>query len=70
MCGVMTDDLVERVAWLYENKWGVKDYGLARAALRIALEEAARLFDPPDECDCSVCQDRREQAAAIRAMIA
>ena len=30
----MTDDLVKRVARLYEDKWGVTDHGLARAANR------------------------------------
>ena len=30
----MSDDLVERVARLYEDKWGVTDHSPARAANR------------------------------------
>ena len=39
----MSDDLVERVAQLYEAKWGVKDHWLARAAIAVVLEEAAKV---------------------------
>jgi hypothetical protein len=43
------DELVEKVARLYEDKWGIRDYGLARAALAVARpmirEECARMAD-------------------------
>lgn len=65
----MSDDLVERVARLYEDKWGVTDHGLARAAIALALEEAA------GEAECVVAYGesqavmRENIATAIRAMI-
>jgi hypothetical protein len=39
------DELVERVARLYEDKWGIMDHWLARAAIDMALEEAAKVAD-------------------------
>jgi hypothetical protein len=72
----VTDDLVERVAQLYWDKWQVSDHGLARKALAIALEEAALVSRPPSHMLGSAdsyangyraaCADI---AAAIRAMI-
>ncbi len=41
----MNNELVEAVVQLYEKNWGVKDYGLARAAIALirpaTLEEVA-----------------------------
>jgi Mg2+ and Co2+ transporter CorA len=39
------DELVERVARLYEQKWGVSDHWLATAAIAVVLEEAAKVCD-------------------------
>jgi len=39
------DELADRVARLYEDKWGIKDHSLARAAVAVALEEAANVAD-------------------------
>lgn len=39
------DELADRVARLYEDKWGIKDHSLARAAIAVALEEAAKVCD-------------------------
>ena len=39
------EELVERVARLYEDKWGIADHWVARAALNMALEEAAKLAE-------------------------
>lgn len=70
----MTDDLVQRVARLYEDKWGATDHGLARAAIALALEEAASYCemkakhywgDGRDCCDAAL----QQTAAAIRALI-
>jgi hypothetical protein len=62
--------LREKVADAIADGWDREGSILdaADAAIDVVLEEAAKLFDPPDECDCSVCQDRREQAAAIRGL--
>ena len=69
-------ELVERVARLYEDKWGVSDRWLAKAAVALALEEAARVSRPPSHMLGSAdpyangyraaCADI---AAAIRALI-
>ena len=58
----MNDDLVERVARLYEDKWGLSDHWLARAAIAVVLEEAARVADETGSYDAI------HIAAAIRAM--
>ena len=71
----MTDDLVQRVARLYEDKWGVTDHGLARAAIALALEEAARVVDSMAEDLAREFEPSpsiawvREKAAAISALI-
>jgi len=58
----MSDDLVERVARLYEDAWGIKDHWRARQAIAIALEEAAKVVE-------TTPAKRWELAAAIRALI-
>ena len=64
------DELVEKVARLYEDKWGIRDYGLARAALAVARpairEECAKVCDTMHELGYDNCG---EAAAAIRALI-
>lgn len=68
-------DLVERVARLYADKWDVIDHGLARVAIAVALEEAARVVDSMAEDLAREFEPSpsiawvREKAAAIRAMI-
>ena len=64
----MSDDLVERVARLYEDKWAVRDHGLARAAIALALEEAARAADD-HRLPLGDFRAPYKIAAAIRAMI-
>ena len=58
----MSDDLVERVARLYEDAWGIKDHWRARQAIAIALEESAKVVE-------TTPAKRWELAAAIRALI-
>lgn len=79
----MSDDLVERVSRLYEDKWGVADYWLARAAIAVVLEEAAKLAEAKADEWATVWRNRfkvdshmegksdgaDEIAAAIRALI-
>jgi hypothetical protein len=66
----MSDDLVERVARLYEDAWGIKDHWRARQAIAIALEEAARVaeiyeYDELEDDGGATIKP----SAAIRAMI-
>jgi hypothetical protein len=67
----MSDDLVERVAQLYEANWGVRDYGLARAVIAACMEEAAKVAETYHNptCNCEICYGHEQAAAAIRAMI-
>jgi hypothetical protein len=63
-------DLVERVARLYEDAWGIKDHWRARQAIAIALEEAARVaeiyeYDELEDDGGATIKP----SAAIRAMI-
>ncbi len=75
----MNNELAQLVMQLYEKNWGVKDYGLARAAIALirpaTLEEAAEVA----ECRCGATEwsvetnsgyecATKEIAAAIRAM--
>lgn len=71
------DELVEKVAKLYTDKWGVTDAWLADAAIDIVLEEAARVAEAfPAHTHGNLAtapaqaaeQASDEIAAAIRAM--
>jgi hypothetical protein len=60
----MSGDLVERVARLYEDKWGISDQWLARAAIAVVLDEAAdAVGEVGDHAEAGA------YIAAIRAMI-
>ena len=61
-------DLRERVAALYQEKWGVSDMGLADAAIALVLEEAAKACAPEPDCECRECRLLTAKAAAIRAL--
>lgn len=77
------DELVERVAQLYEDKWGITDHWLARAAIGMALEEAAKIAEAKADEWATAWRNRfktdshmegksagaDEIASAIRAMI-
>jgi len=75
------DELVERVARLYEQKWGVSDHWLATAAIAVALEEAAKVCDEIETAEHRKWKQYADMmaqgasdgagdcAAAIRAMI-
>jgi uncharacterized iron-regulated protein len=66
----MTDDLVERVKQLCGEELTISEYDVARAAIQVALEEAAKMSEDyrktiardHDHCGTVI-------AAAIRAMI-
>ena len=59
----MSNDLVERVARLYEDAWGIKDHWRARQAIAIALEDAAKELEGWDDVY------GYHAATAIRALI-
>ena len=72
----MSDDLVQRVARLYADKWCVVDHQLARAAIAVVLEEAAKVvenasfhFTQTTPSTVEVVDVRHTIAAAIRALV-
>lgn len=79
----MSDDLVQRVARLYKDKWGVVDHQLARAAIAMCMEEAAKVCDAIEDrltdqwkanykvCDFTqgASDGANDCAAAIRALV-
>ena len=72
------DEMVLKVSRLYEEKWGLSDTWLARAAIALVLEEAARVAVTPCPVvphprECQRCANSklkykspRDAAAAIR----
>ena len=61
----MNNELVEAVARLYADKWGVIDHGLARAVVALirpaTLEEAAKVAD--DGAEREAIEARRHDAS-------